>query len=55
MIPLRIPANHPDAPVIQKWATDKENILNTHTKSIAQLQGLLQTLLANNPKLGKTG
>lgn len=53
MIPLRLPAAHPHAPVIQEWAKDKESILNTHGKDITKIYGLLKTILTNNPELGK--
>lgn len=54
MIPLRIPSSHPNAPVIQRWATDKESILNNHTQDLKKIKGLLQTILSNNPALGKS-
>jgi len=53
MIKLRIPGSHPDGPVIQKWAQDKENILLNHTTDISRIQGILKTILTNNPDLGK--
>lgn len=53
MITLRIPSSHPDASVIQRWATDKEKLLDTHAKDIDRLQGIIKTILTNNPDLGK--
>lgn len=53
MIPLRLPGNHPNSAVIQGWAKDKEAILNTHAKQLSQLEGILKTILTNNPDLGK--
>jgi hypothetical protein len=53
MIKLRLPSSHPDSPVIQRWATDKEAVLNNHTTDIAHIQGILKTILTNNPDLGK--
>jgi hypothetical protein len=54
MITLRLPSSHPNGPVVQRWATDKESILNTHTKDIGRIQGILKTILTNNPDLGKS-
>lgn len=53
MITLRLPGNHPDSPVIQRWARDKESILDSHTKDISRLQGIIKTILTNNPDLTK--
>ena len=53
MIPLRIPGTHPNAGVIQRWATDKEQLLNTHHKDIQTLQNIIKTILTNQPELGK--
>ena len=54
MITLQLPGSHPNAPVIQRWATDKEHVLNTHTNDIKHIQGILKTILTNNPELGKS-
>ena len=54
MITLRLPSQHPDSPVIQRWASDKEQLLTNHGKQLSQLQGILKTILTNNPELGKT-
>lgn len=53
MIKLKLPGSHPNSPVIQRWADDKENILNGHTTDIGNLRKMLQTILTNNPDLGK--
>ena len=53
MITLRLPGDHPNSSTLSRWATDKENLLNTHIKAIAQIQGVLKTILTNNPDLGK--
>ena len=53
MIKLRLPSDHPNSPVLQKWATEKESLIGDHAKQINQLQGLLKTILTNNPELGK--
>ena len=53
MIKLRLPGEHPDSPVIQRWASDKEALLNNHGQDIARIQGILKTILTNNPELGK--
>lgn len=53
MIPLRIPGSHPNAGVIQRWAQDKEQILNNHGSDIKAMQAVLKTILTNNPDLGK--
>ena len=53
MIKLRLPGGHPDSPVIQRWASDKEALLDTHDKDINRIQGILKTILTNNPELGK--
>ncbi len=53
MIKLRLPGNHPDSPVIQRWAADKEQIITTHSTDISHIQGILKTILSNNPELGK--
>jgi hypothetical protein len=54
MITLKLPGSHPNAPVIQKWASDKEALLTNHTNDIARIQNVLKTILTNNPELGKT-
>lgn len=53
MIRLRLPSTHPDSPVIQKWADDKEQVLTNHQTQLKQIQGVLKTILTNNPELGK--
>ena len=53
MIKLRLPGGHPDSPVIQRWAFDKEALLDNHGKDITRIQGILKTILTNNPELGK--
>jgi hypothetical protein len=53
MIPLRLPGSHPNSAVIQKWASDKEQIITTHGSDIKQLQGIIKTILSNQPDLGK--
>jgi hypothetical protein len=53
MITLRLPSGHPNAPVVQRWASDKEAILTNHTNDIEKMKGLLQTILTNSPELGK--
>lgn len=50
---LRLPGNHPDQPVIQRWADDKEKIIDAHEKKIAFLEGVLKNLLKQNPNLIK--
>jgi hypothetical protein len=54
MITLRLPGTHPNQPVIAKWAQDKESIIGNHTTQLKQIQGILKTILTNNPDLGKT-
>lgn len=54
MIRLRLPGTHPNSPVIQRWASDKETLLDTHGKDITRIQGVLKTILTNNPELGKS-
>lgn len=50
---LRLPSSHPNSSVIQRWAADQESQLTRQTKEITKLQGLLKTILTNNPDLGK--
>lgn len=53
MITLRLPSAHPNSGIMQRWATDKESIITNHSKDIQRLQGVLKTILTNNPGLGK--
>lgn len=53
MITLKLPSNHPNQPVMQRWATDKEQVLDGHGRQIKELQGVLKTILTNSPDLGK--
>ena len=53
MIPLRLPGTHPNNAVIQRWAADKEQIITNHGSDIKQLQGIIRTILTNQPDLGK--
>jgi hypothetical protein len=53
MITLRLPADHPNSAVLQKWAKDQEQLHSNHTTDIARIQGILKTILTNNPALGK--
>jgi hypothetical protein len=53
MIKLRLPKDHPNSPVVQRWADDKEQIITTHQDKISKLEGVLRTILTNNPDLGK--
>lgn len=54
MINLRLPSSHPDNSVIQRWAQDKEKLLDSHVKEISRLKGIIQTILTNNPDLVKS-
>ena len=45
MITLKLPSSHPNSPVLQKWATDKEQLLNAHTKQLSRLEGVIKLLL----------
>jgi biopolymer transport protein ExbB/TolQ len=54
MIPLKIPADHPHAPIIQRWAKDKESILDGHGQRLKAIENVLKTILSNSPDLGKS-
>lgn len=51
MIPLKLPSSHPNASVMQNWATDKENLLKSHGNQIVELQKIIRNLLTRNPDL----
>ncbi len=53
MITLRLPGSHPNNAVLHNWAKDKESILNNDSTDIQRLQGIIKTILSNNPDLGK--
>lgn len=53
MIKLRLPGDHPHSGVIQRWAQDKEQLIDKQNVDIQRLQGILKTILTNNPSLGK--
>jgi hypothetical protein len=53
MITLRLPKDHPNSPVVQKWAADKEQIITGHGDRLQHLENVLKTILTNNPQLGK--
>ena len=53
MINLRLPSNHPNSPVIQRWATDKERLLEGHSKRITHLEEVIKTLLDSKSGQGK--
>lgn len=53
MITLKLPSDHPNQSIVQRWATDKEGLINNQGVQLKQLQGILKTILTNNPGLGK--
>jgi len=54
MITLKLPGTHPNNSILHNWARDKENIFNSHNARISRLEGILKTMLSNNPDLGKS-
>lgn len=52
-IRLRLPSTHPNQPVIQRWADDKEKTIDAHERKLAFLEGILKNVLSQNPDLLK--